>query len=81
MTMRGSKFSSDMDIGCSGNFLINHSGFLLSIFALLFPSCDTITDPLKKIELFKALASPAFIGEKSFTMSYMELNSPKKELI
>lgn len=24
--------------------------------------CDTITDPLKKIELFKALASPAFIG-------------------
>jgi len=23
--------------------------------------CDTITDPLKKIELFKALASPAFI--------------------
>ena len=27
------------------------------------PSCDTITDPLKKIELFKALASPAFIGQ------------------
>ena len=26
------------------------------------PRCDTITDPLKKIELFKALASPAFIG-------------------
>ena len=25
--------------------------------------CDTITDPLKKIELFKALASPAFIGK------------------
>ena len=24
---------------------------------------DTITDPLKKIELFKALASPAFIGK------------------
>ena len=27
------------------------------------PRCDTITDPLKKIELFKALASPAFIGK------------------
>ena len=23
--------------------------------------CDTMTDPLKKIELFKALASPAYI--------------------
>ena len=37
-------------------------------------SCDTITDPLKKIELFKALASPAFIGDKKYMCTiYMEL--------
>ena len=43
-----------------------------------FPRCDTITDPLKKIELFKALASPAFIGDKKF-MSCMKLNSHKRK--
>ena len=37
---------------------------LLNILNFVFAyRVDTITDPLKKIELFKALASPAFIGK------------------
>ena len=37
------------------------------------PRCDTITDPLKKIELFKALASPAFIGNSDWILIQIDL--------
>ena len=59
--------SSDMMTFC-------HSPAGKTVLKFILPlRCDTITDPLKKIELFKALASPAFIGKSNihrYTLTY-----------